>query len=80
MRSWSLEVAFSIAQSNRLTARSLSPIGAAVGALRVAGTVSTRIAVTLASMSFAVTVYLLTIPLAMEFIPGFTEGFEKYGP
>lgn len=58
----------------------LGAVGAAAGALRVGGTVPTRIAVLLASVVFAAAVYLGAIELAAEFIPGFANGFERYGP
>jgi hypothetical protein len=54
----------------------LAPIGAAAGALRVGGTVSTRVAVVIASIVFAAAVYLATIGLTFGFIPGYAE---RYG-
>ncbi len=58
----------------------LGAFGAAVGALRINGNVSTRIAVFIASIGFAAAVYGGTIFYAHELIPGFAEGFKKYGP
>ena len=58
----------------------LGVAGAAAGALRVGGTVSTRVAVLVASVGFAAAVYGGTIELAAALIPGFAEGFERYGP
>ncbi len=58
----------------------LGAVGAAAGALRVGGNVSTRIAVLIASVGFAAAVYLGSITSAEEFIPDFADGFERYGP
>lgn len=58
----------------------LGAFGAAVGALRINGNVSTRIAVFIASIGFAAAVYGGTIFYAHELIPGFAEGFKQYGP
>lgn len=54
----------------------LGPIGAATGAVRVGGTTSTRVAVAIASIVFAVTGYLATIAGAFTFIPGYAD---RYG-
>jgi len=54
--------------------------GAGVGALRVGGNTSTRVAVFIASIGFAAAVYGGTIFYAHELIPGFAEGFKRYGP
>lgn len=54
--------------------------GAGAGALRVGGNLSTRIAVFIASIGFAAAVYGGTIFYAHELIPGFAEGFRRYGP
>ena len=58
----------------------LGAAGAAAGALRVGGTVPTRIAVLIASVVFAAAVYGGALAATTEFIPGFGEGFERYGP
>jgi len=55
---------------------SLAVIGAAMGALRVGGTVSARVAVVIASVVFAGVAYLATVHLANALLPG----FERYGP
>ena len=54
----------------------LGPIGAAAGALRVGGTVPTRVAVAIASIVFAAAAYLATIAAAFTFIPGYAD---RYG-
>lgn len=54
----------------------LAVVGAAAGALRVGGTVPTRIAVLIASVVFAGVVYVAALQVANEFIPG----FKRYGP
>ncbi len=54
----------------------LAPVGAAAGALRVGGTVSTRVAVLIASVVFAAAAYVGSIVLATEFIPGFVERYD----
>ena len=50
--------------------------GAAAGALRVGGTVPTRVAVVIASVVFAGVAYLAAVHLANALLPG----FERYGP
>ncbi len=54
----------------------LAIVGTAAGALRVSGTVPTRIAVVIASVIFAAVVYLGTIGLTFTFIPGYAD---RYG-
>jgi hypothetical protein len=54
----------------------LGPVGAAAGALRVGGRVSTRVAVLIASVVFAAAVYAGAIGLTFGFIPGYAD---RYG-
>lgn len=54
----------------------LGPVGAAAGALRVGGTVPTRVAVVIAAVVFAAAVYAGAIGLTFGFIPGYAD---RYG-
>lgn len=54
----------------------LAVAGFAAGALRVGGTVPTRVAILIASAVFAAVAYLATVHLANAFLPG----FDRYGP
>lgn len=55
----------------------LGPVGAAAGALRVGGTVSTRVAVLIASVVFAAAIYFAAIAAVASTVP---EWGERYGP
>ena len=54
----------------------IGPVGAAVGAVRVGGTVPTRVAVAIASIVFAAVAYLATVALTFTVIPGYAD---RYG-
>ena len=54
----------------------LGPVGAVAGAIRVGGTVPTRVAVAVASVVFAAAAYLAAVGLAFTLISGYAD---RYG-
>lgn len=54
----------------------LATFGSAIGAIRVSGSVPTRVAIVIASVVCAAAIYAASIYLTFEFIPGYAD---RYG-